>query len=159
MDIPAFFKKVDIGDGCWYWKGSINRDGYGVFTGKLAHRVIFEHVYGPFPAGTVADHICHNKAVCAGGMLCLHRRCVNPTHLRAATRGENVRAGRTGVNARVRHVCVRYCQNGHEFTEDNTYVSIDSRGWVHRRCKTCAKRRRREQYERERSRTIIPTYS
>jgi HNH endonuclease len=155
MDTEAFFKKVQVGrkkHDCWIWTGQLNRDGYGVFRGRLAHRVIFIHTYGDYPAGTVTDHLCHNRSICAGGTSCVHRRCVNPRHLQAVTRLVNIRRGRTGLNARVRHVCVGTCSNGHPLSGDNIYRDTDKRGWVHRRCKICTKKRRADDYRRKKER-------
>lgn len=57
-----------------------------------AHRFSYEAHKGPIPEGLEIDHVCRNRS------------CVNPEHLRAVTRRENMRnlAGvrsdsRTGV--------------------------------------------------------------
>lgn len=67
---------------CWLWNLAINNMGYGMIRTldrkmRLAHRVSYEIHVGPIPDGEVIDHICRN------------RRCVNPEHLRAATRKQN----------------------------------------------------------------------
>ena len=121
-----FMGKVKVQpNGCWHWTGTITQDGYGQFaTGgrvnRLAHRVSYEHFVGAIPdEKPQIDHQCHNRALalgmCAGGVTCLHRRCVNPHgHLEPATNAEN--AGR-GVNGNRTH-----CVNGHEYTPENTYT-------------------------------------
>lgn len=47
-----------------------------------AHRVAYEMVVGSIPAGLDLDHLCRNRG------------CVNPWHLEAVPRGENLRRGR-----------------------------------------------------------------
>jgi hypothetical protein len=78
---------------CWPWRGPVNIDGYGL-AGEAgsAHRLIYRLFNGPIPAGLVIDHTCHNRdATCAGSILCLHKRCVNPAHLDVTTKAENSR--------------------------------------------------------------------
>lgn len=80
-----FWSKVQKGDGCWEWLAGKNAAGYGrIQMGtlreqnvQLAHRVAYEMVKGPIPESRELDHICVNRG------------CVNPEHLRPATRKEN----------------------------------------------------------------------
>jgi hypothetical protein len=126
-------------DECWPWTGALHH-GHGVVSrggqGKgsaQAHRVAYEKAFGPIPESLVVDHDCHNTdPTCAGGFTCLHRRCQNPRHLSVKTRGANVVASLltiTGREARMTH-----CHNGHEFTDENTYLY---RGM--RFCQACRK--------------------
>jgi hypothetical protein len=66
-------------NGCWIWTGRKNDSGYGTFGRALAHRLSYEEHVGPIPAGMVVMHLCDTPL------------CVNPAHLRAATRQENIR--------------------------------------------------------------------
>ena len=72
--------------GCWNWAGADNGNGYGVIgIGRreegtaLVHRVAYEQIVGPIPAGLHIDHLCRN------------RLCVNPDHLEPVTKYENDR--------------------------------------------------------------------
>ena|ERR1017187_5792568 len=112
--------------GCWMWLGYLIHGGYGYVKGRgYAHRLIFEALRGPIPAGLQLDHLCHSRdLLCKGGVLCPHRRCVNPEHLEPVTNLENQRRG---VRARQTH-----CIYGHPFDEANTYVAPRGRA-----CREC----------------------
>lgn len=68
-------------DGCWYWDGNINVDGYGRFgyKGKVrkAHRVGWLLFKGPIGKKYVL-HKCDVK------------KCVNPDHLYLGTQKQNM---------------------------------------------------------------------
>lgn len=73
------------GDECLIWPHGRGRSGYGLVTiagqGILAHRYMCELEHGPAPNPKLdAAHSCGNG----------HLGCVNPKHLRWATRSENV---------------------------------------------------------------------
>lgn len=91
-----FWECVDKSeDGCWEWTGALTSNGYGLFrvadkpTNVRAHRYSYVACLGPIPDGMHIDHACRNRA------------CVNPGHLRLATKKQNaentVGRGRSGV--------------------------------------------------------------
>jgi HNH endonuclease len=135
--IQRFWSKVEIKgeDECWIWKGSKARGGYGHINinGKYpsAHRVAYEIVKGEIPPGMVLDHLCRNPS------------CVNPNHLEPVTYRENLLrgVGITAINAAKTH-----CPRGHEYTEENTYISKRNQ----RTCRTCARELQRERRRRQR---------
>ena len=69
-------------DECWIWQATV-RGSYGRFwdpeRGRevQAHRYSYEMARGPIAQGMEIDHLCHVKL------------CVNPRHLRQATRRQN----------------------------------------------------------------------
>ena len=78
-----FYRDVVIKEGCWEWKGFVDKDGYP--------RVICRPDYGPNRASR-ASVIIHNgffdkhlKVI----HLCDNKRCTNPEHLRLGTSQEN----------------------------------------------------------------------
>jgi len=123
--------------GCHLWMAFINPDGYGTFRGgasRLAHRFSYERAHGPIPEGMVIDHVCRNRA------------CVNPDHLRAVTRWQNVHENSDA--AAHRNSLKTHCDNGHAFTPENTYWQGPERRW--RACEKCRQRNRERYLERKR---------
>ena len=80
-----FWAKVSKTDSCWLWTAGINKHtGYarfGLSHGTMVdgHRYSYELHHGPIPEGYDVHHTCHV------------RHCVNPAHLQALTRSENLR--------------------------------------------------------------------
>jgi hypothetical protein len=78
----SWYPPVPTG-GCLLWPAGTIGGGYGCFRLNYqlytAHVVAYELANGPVPAGHVVDHID-----------CVSRRCIDHTHLRAATRKQNV---------------------------------------------------------------------
>jgi len=75
--------KVDKTPSCWVWTAYRNAGGYGLVGrgGKsyLAHRMAYEELVGPIPAGLCVLHRCDNPA------------CIRPDHLFLGSRGDNNR--------------------------------------------------------------------
>lgn len=114
-------------NGCVEFTGHKSR-GYGKAwdgtANRFTHRLVYEMLVGPVPAGLELDHLCRNRA------------CCNPSHLEPVTHQENTRRseGPTAVNARKTR-----CKNGHPLIEG----SRD-------RCKVC--RNENDRAERKRRR-------
>lgn len=89
--------QVRTADGCLIDTGRTNPDGY-VYDWqqdlRFAHRVAYVNTHGAIPEGMTVDHICHNVSLasdeCAPGA-CEHRRCVEPSHLRALSWSDHSR--------------------------------------------------------------------
>lgn len=88
-DSKRFWSKIEKTSTCWNWTPPISKAGYGHISinGSLqyAHRVSWEMCVGKIPKGIDIDHRCHNT------------RCVNPSHLRLATRKQNIE-NHSGLN-------------------------------------------------------------
>ena len=76
--------RLDVApDGCWLWRGRVDRWGYGKdCAGLPAHRSAYRALVGEIPTGLVLDHLCHVRA------------CCNPAHLEPVTPEENQRRAR-----------------------------------------------------------------
>lgn len=112
IHVDRFFSKVDkIPGGCWVWKGGKFGNGYGRFSIKHkyypAHRVSYEHAYGPIPTGLDLHHKCRNIL------------CVNPAHTEPVTRRVNLLLGQTLT---AKHAQATHCPQGHPYNEQNTYI-------------------------------------
>jgi HNH endonuclease len=121
---------------CVLWTGSVDRNGYGQKWDaeqrrvRGAHVLAWEKANGPVPDGLEIDHLC--------GV----RGCIEPTHLEAVTRLENVRrsnapstvVARTGI-----------CKRGHILDEVGVYVNQRT-GF--RQCAECKKMRNTAAWKR-----------
>ena len=114
---------------CWEWVGAAGGKGehrYGVFQNTTAHRWNYARIHGD-PGDLVVDHLCGNKM------------CVNPDHLEAVTQRENLLRSPNTLNSK--NAAKTHCKDGHEFTEENTYISPTNGQRVCRTCRREWKRR------------------
>jgi hypothetical protein len=142
-DIERFWSKVERSEGCWSWSGShFKTTSYALFNLKMpdgvwrptvAHRAAYTIVVGPIPEGLVIDHLCRNRA------------CVNPAHMEAVTRGENVLRGEGPSALEARQT---ECKRGHPFSEENTYRKP---GTNKRECRVCQRAREATRRPRRKS--------
>lgn len=133
--------------GCWLPTRKAGSRGYTEFIRddgrkQLRHRAAYEILVGPIPDGMQLDHLCHNvDATCAGGWTCLHRKCFNPAHLEPVTQSVNQRRSpHTGVVLAARERAKTHCPQGHEYTPENTHISVNTGGRI---CKECNRARGR----------------
>ena len=140
-DLDRFWAKVKLNpeNGCWEWQAATNGNGYGCFGHggyvQGPHRWILAlQLGGVVPYGLEAMHRCDNN------------KCVNLSHLEVGTRRKNMQ----DMVSRGQHYNTQktHCRQGHEYTEENTYVASNG----HRACRTCrrkwnseSRRRKREQ--------------
>jgi hypothetical protein len=141
-----FWEKVDKRPGhgpwgdCWVWAASLNNHGYGRigFNGKneYAHRVAWFLQYGKWPK-PFALHRCDTPS------------CVRWDHLfegnHRANAQDAIQKKRTRNIPAELNLAKTHCDNGHPFSQENTYV-VKKTG--HRVCRECSRNRTRERYNR-----------
>lgn len=133
--LKEFFSNIKFNESnwCWEWK---NAKIYGYFrlNGKktVCHKISYQLFIGPIPQGLELDHLCRNM------------KCCNPEHLEAVTHKENVLRGigPTAINAQKTH-----CDNGHEYTPENTFIRPKS---GNRDCRICMLSRSRAHHLKNR---------
>lgn len=124
-------------NGCLLWTGRISPYGYALYPYQgrrpLVHRLVHDLLIGPIPDGETVDHQCHDPAVCApsNSTECLHRRCVDYTHIKAMVQRDNNMRGGSPMAVKARQTeCIR----GHALAGDNLYITSEGR----RHCRACA---------------------
>lgn len=140
--LPArISRKIELTiDGCWQWTGAVTSRGYGsaAHEGRTwsTHRLAYELLVGPIPAGLQIDHLCRN------------RRCCNPEHLEPVTGRENVRRACEGQT---------HCAQGHPLAGRNLVIRIRY-GNERRLCRLChiewERQRYRKHHPNARSRSV-----
>lgn len=141
-DIERFWSGVDRSGGpesCWPWKAGRLRQGYGRFwlhgQHHIAHRWILAQDLGRALRwdDELREMACHR---------CDNPPCCNPAHLYAGDAKTNVRdAVERSRHATTRERAKSSCVNGHQFTNDNTYIHPQNGS---RQCRECRKLRQRK---------------
>jgi hypothetical protein len=134
-------------DECWPWTAGLDTKGYGVFTMRSksvkAYRWGYERFVEPVPPGMELDHVKDNG--------CTRHDCVNfLRHLEPVTSAVNTLRGDgpSAQNARKTH-----CDSGHEFTSENTRITVKPNGRTRRSCRQCARDTALAHYHRKRARS------
>lgn len=142
----TFWPRVNQSGECWLWTAYVDRGtGYGkVWDGRRvewAHRVAYRLKIGPIPTdGTlVVDHLCHTSE-CKLAKLCMHRRCVRPSHLTLTTKVANILRGDRSHNGQWQRDRT-HCPRNHEYDKQNTWIASNGA----RHCKTCNRENMRAQ--------------
>ena len=110
-DGPVPAHRPELGP-CHVWRGKLTKDGYGriAVAGGVdrVHRVAFFLAEGRWPEPCALHH-CDNRA------------CGRRSHIYEGTQADNAR----DMVARGRHRNQRktHCPRGHEYTEQNTYIT------------------------------------
>jgi HNH endonuclease len=132
---------IDQASGCWLWTGARSAAGYGQMRvdGRTlyVHRLAWEMLRGPISPGLVLDHLCR-----------IHN-CMNPGHLEPVSQRVNILRG---TSKAVTNAAKAVCDNGNEFSGENTYVRKDSGG---RQCRVCGRERRQNHRDKVNARERV----
>lgn len=129
----ALRRAVYEASGCITWPGYKTGNGYGITQVRdpeprrvLVHRLAYEVLVGPIPAGLDLDHLCRV------------RHCLNVLHLEPVSRSTNLLRGDGPRLTRERKAAIATCPAGHPYDEANTY-----RHGTRRHCRACHRERAR----------------
>lgn len=120
--------EVDYSTGCWNWRGTMQRNGYGAFymygLRKLSHRAMYELLFWPLDPAIHLHHDCKNK------------KCCNPSHLEPLSPSEHHIADGQAEKIRAYHANKApktHCPRNHAYEPDNYYDN----GHGSKMCKIC----------------------
>jgi hypothetical protein len=132
-------KKAD--DECWEWTAAKSSKGYGQFAlnkiAKSTHRISYIIHKGEIPDGLMICHTCNNPP------------CINPNHLYAGTSSDNME--QSVREMRHHEQSKTHCKNGHEFTEENTFLRVRKGRGITRVCRECKRKSDRQRVKATRS--------
>jgi hypothetical protein len=81
--LERLFKNIsfNVASGCWIWKGTKNKQGYGVFRTNRKTKFVHRYLYEIF-IGKLGDYLgCHS---------CDTPECVSPIHVFPGTQKDNI---------------------------------------------------------------------
>ena len=103
----------DAATGCWLWKDSLDKDGYGKLwvdgRNVRAHRVAWMLAHGDPPQDALILHRCDRPA------------CVRVDHLYAGTPADNMKD--KAARGRCQNQWRGFCKQGHEMAGANRHVT------------------------------------
>lgn len=133
-----FVECPKLGSPCWIWTKAKDKDGYGKMKAggksKRVHRFVWEQNEGPITDGLTLDHLCFVKA------------CCNPRHLEPVPGPVNTARSYVG------YVRVTHCPKGHQYTPENTKVSMVGKGrYLSRACRHCLRVKAKAYYRNKKA--------
>ena len=112
--------------GCIRWRGAHDGKGYAHchYEGKTRRvfRILYEVAYGE-----IQNELLHHR--------CENKWCVSPFHAEDVTKSEH----HAFKHPRPRRT---HCRNGHELTDENTYIRHIVRNKYQYKCRICERERK-----------------